>query len=83
MPYIVTDAATNVTKYEVTMDGVVVAPAVPPQADGSLKYDLTTLISGSHTCGIRAGNIWGWSALVQLIFSKAFPADPKNLRLSE
>jgi len=81
--YLVTNAAANVTKYEVTVDGVVVAPAVVPQADGSLKYDGSTLASGSHTCGVRAGNIWGWSALMQLIFSKAFPVDPANLRFSE
>ena len=81
--YLVTNAATNVTKYEVTVDGVVVVPAAAPLADGSLKYDVTSLASGSHTLGIRAGNIWGWSALIQLIFSKAFPADPTNLRLSE
>jgi hypothetical protein len=81
--YLVTNAMTNVTKYEVTVDGTVVAPAAAPQADGSLRYDVTSLPSGNHTCGVRAGNLWGWSALVQLVFNKAFPADPTNLRLSE
>lgn len=84
MPFLITNPSPGVEKYEVDIDGTVVVPEMPAQADGSLKLDLNpfTLPDGAHRIQVRAGNVWGWSNPVMLSFDKAAPADPTGLRLS-
>lgn len=84
-PFLVTNPADNVKKYEVEMDGVIVAKEHPPQSDGSLKFDIGPLVlpDGTHMAKVRAGNMWGWSTQAQLPFDKDEPDAPMGFRISE
>ena len=82
-PFIVCDPQVNVTHYVVTIDGVTdIVPAFD-LGDGTfqLRYDLSNISEGEHTCELKARNQWGDSIPVPFPFTKALPVVPGNIRI--
>ena len=78
-PFLVTDPQSGVVGYEITGLGEPVTFVA--QADGSLKYDLTSVNSGTYTLTVAACNMWGCSSTAPFGFSKQVPSAPAGLRI--
>jgi len=72
-PFLWCGATPDATKWEITLDGVLIETITSHIADETawLKYDLIGLSDGQHKVEVRAGNVWGWSEWYPLYFSKA------------
>jgi hypothetical protein len=79
-PFLVTDPQSGVVGYEITGLGEPVSYIAQP--DGSLKYDLASVDSGTYTLTVAACNVWGCSSTVPFVFNKAIPAAPAGLRIA-
>ncbi len=78
-PFLVTDPQSGVVGYEITGLGEPVTFVA--QADGSLKYDLASVNSGTYTLTVAACNMWGCSSTAPFSFSKQIPSAPAGLRI--
>lgn len=78
-PFLVTDPQSGVVGYEITGLGEPVTFVA--QADGSLKYDLASVNSGTYTLTVAACNMWGCSSTAPFGFSKQAPSAPAGLRI--
>ncbi len=67
------------TYFNVIIDGG--APIKSPPVAGALKFDLSGLISGTHTVNVAACNEWGCSSMVPFVFSNIPPEVPTGLVL--
>ena len=79
-PFLVTDPQSGVVGYEIT--GLATPVNFVAQPDGSLKYDLASVNSGTYTLTVAACNMWGCSSTVPFVFNKAIPAAPAGLRIA-
>ena len=82
--YLVCSPQSNVDRYEVEQNGVVVSTTQLPDASGTYgtKVDLTTLADGTYTYRLKACNAWGCSAFSNpLGFVKAVCGAPQALQL--
>ena len=79
-PFLVCDPQSGVVGYEITGLGEPVSYIAQP--DGSLKYDLSSVNSGTYTLTVAACNMWGCSAATAADpFTKAVPSAPAGLRI--
>ena len=78
-PFLVTDPQSGVVGYEITGLGEPVTFVA--QADGSLKYDLASVNSGTYTLTVAACNMWGCSSTAPFSFTKQVPSAPAGLRI--
>ena len=78
-PFLVCDPQAGVVGYEITGLGEPVTFVA--QADGSLKYDLASVNSGTYTLTVAACNMWGCSSTAPFGFSKQVPSAPAGLRI--
>lgn len=79
-PFLVCDPQSGVVGYEITGLGEPVSFVA--QADGSLKYDLASIQSGTYNLTVAACNMWGCSAATAVDpFTKAVPSAPAGLRI--
>lgn len=79
-PFLVCDPQAGVVGYEITGLGEPVSFVA--QADGSLKYDLASIQSGTYNLTVAACNMWGCSAATAADpFTKAVPSAPAGLRI--
>jgi hypothetical protein len=79
-PWLICDVPTDtVTSYQFTGDAFFTTKAA--EGNGSLRYDLAGIPSGSHAITVAACNMWGCSVTVPFEFSAATPSVPKGLRL--
>lgn len=78
-PFLVTDPQSGVVGYEITGLGEPVTFVAQP--DGSLKYDLASVNSGTYTLTVAACNMWGCSSTAPFSFSKQVPSAPAGLRI--
>jgi hypothetical protein len=78
-PFLVTDPQSGVVGYEITGLGEPVSYIAQP--DGSLKYDLASVDSGTYTLTVAACNMWGCSSTAPFVFTKQLPSAPVGLRL--
>ena len=79
-PFLVCDPQSGVVGYEITGLGEPVSFVAQP--DGSLKYDLSSVNSGTYTLTVAACNMWGCSAATAADpFTKAVPSAPAGLRI--
>lgn len=79
-PFLVCDPQSGVVGYEITGLGEPVSYIAQP--DGSLKYDLSSVNSGTYTLTVAACNMWGCSAATAVDpFTKAVPSAPAGLRI--
>ena len=79
-PFIVCDPQAGVVSYEITGLGEPVSFVAQP--DGSLKYDLAAVQSGTYTLTVSACNVWGCSSTAPFGFSKQLPSAPAGLRIA-
>ena len=79
-PFLVTDPQSGVVGYEITGLGEPVTFVAQP--DGSLKYDLASVNSGTYTLTVAACNMWGCSSTAPFSFSKQVPSAPAGLRIA-
>ena len=78
-PFLVCDPQSGVVGYEITGLGEPVSFVAQP--DGSLKYDLSSVNSGTYTLTVAACNMWGCSSTAPFGFSKQAPSAPAGLRI--
>lgn len=78
-PFLVCNPQEGVVGYEIT--GIETPGAIAAQTDGSLKYDLAAVPSGSYTLTVAACNVWGCSSTAPFVFTKQVPSAPAGLRL--
>ena len=78
-PFLVTDPQSGVVGYEIT--GLAAPVSFVAQPDGSLKYDLASVNSGTYTLTVAACNMWGCSSTAPFGFSKQVPSAPAGLRI--
>ena len=78
-PFLVTDPQSGVVGYEITGLGEPVTFVAQP--DGSLKYDLASVNSGTYALTVAACNMWGCSSTAPFSFSKQVPSAPAGLRI--
>ena len=78
-PFLVCDPQSGVVGYEITGLGEPVSYIAQP--DGSLKYDLSSVNSGTYTLTVAACNMWGCSSTAPFSFSKQIPSAPAGLRI--
>ena len=78
-PFLVTDPQSGVVGYEIT--GLATPVNFVAQPDGSLKYDLASVNSGTYTLTVAACNMWGCSSTAPFGFSKQIPSAPAGLRI--
>ncbi len=78
-PFLVCDPQSGVVGYEITGLGEPVSFVAQP--DGSLKYDLSSVNSGTYTLTVAACNMWGCSSTAPFVFTKQPPSAPAGLRL--
>ena len=78
-PFLVCDPQSGVVGYEITGLGEPVSFVAQP--DGSLKYDLSSVNSGTYTLTVAACNMWGCSSTAPFSFSKQIPSAPAGLRI--
>lgn len=79
-PFLVCDPQAGVVGYEITGLGEPVSFVAQP--DGSLKYDLSSVNSGTYTLTVAACNVWGCSSTVPFVFTKVIPTAPVGLKLT-
>ena len=80
-PFLVCDPQAGVVGYEITGLNPETVTFVA-QPDGSLKYDLSSVNSGTYTLTVAACNMWGCSAATAADpFTKAVPSAPAGLRI--
>jgi len=79
-PFLVCDPQSGVVGYEIT--GLATPVNFVAQPDGSLKYDLSGVASGTYNLTVAACNMWGCSSTVPFVFNKAIPAAPAGLRIA-
>ena len=79
-PFLVCDPQAGVVGYEITGLGEPVTFVAQP--DGSLKYDLASVNSGTYALTVAACNVWGCSSTAPFQFSKQVPAAPVGLRIA-
>ena len=77
-PFLVCDAQTGVTHYQITGD-----IEAEPQAEqnGSIRYDLAGIEAGDYNLNVVACNEWGCSQATQFFFTKSLPQSPMNIGL--
>ena len=79
-PFIVCDPQAGVVGYEITGLGDKINFIA--QQDGSLRYDLASIQSGTYNLTFAACNMWGCSAATAADpFTKAVPSAPAGLRI--
>ena len=79
-PFIVCDPQAGVVGYEITGLGDKINFIA--QQDGSLRYDLASIQSGTYNLTVAACNMWGCSAATAADpFTKAVPSAPAGLRI--
>ena len=80
-PFLVCNPQEGVVGYEITGLNPETVTFVA-QPDGSLKYDLSSVNSGTYTLTVAACNMWGCSAATAADpFTKAVPSAPAGLRI--
>lgn len=79
-PFLVCNPQEGVAGYEITGLGEPVTFVAQP--DGSLKYDLSSVNSGTYTLTVAACNVWGCSSTAPFGFSKQAPSVPAGLRIA-
>lgn len=79
-PFLVCDPQSGVVGYEIT--GLATPVNFVAQPDGSLKYDLSGVASGTYNLTVAACNMWGCSSTVPFVFTKVIPTAPASLRLT-
>lgn len=79
-PFLVCDPQAGVVSYEIT--GLATPVNFVAQPDGSLKYDLSGVASGTYNLTVAACNVWGCSSTVPFVFTKVIPTAPASLRLT-
>ena len=79
-PFLVCDPQAGVVGYEITGLGDKITFIA--QQDGSLRYDLASIQSGTYNLTVAACNMWGCSAATAADpFTKAVPSAPAGLRI--
>ncbi len=78
-PFLVCDPQAGVVGYEIT--GLATPVNFVAQPDGSLKYDLSGIASGTYNLTVAACNVWGCSSTAPFVFTKQVPSAPAGLRL--
>ena len=79
-PFLVCDPQSGVVGYEITGLGDKITFIA--QQDGSLRYDLASIQSGTYNLTVAACNMWGCSAATAADpFTKAVPSAPAGLRI--
>ena len=79
-PFLVCDPQAGVVGYEITGLGDKINFIA--QQDGSLRYDLASIQSGTYNLTVAACNMWGCSAATAADpFTKAVPSAPAGLRI--
>ena len=79
-PFLVCDPQSGVVGYEITGLNPETVTFVA-QPDGSLKFDLSSVNSGTYTLTVAACNMWGCSSTAPFSFSKQIPSAPAGLRI--
>lgn len=79
-PFLVCNPQEGVVGYEITGLNPETVTFVA-QPDGSLKYDLSSVNSGTYTLTVAACNMWGCSSTAPFVFTKQLPSAPVGLRL--
>jgi len=79
-PFLVCDPQAGVVGYEIT--GLATPVNFVAQPDGSLKYDLSGVASGTYNLTVAACNVWGCSSTAPFVFTKVIPTAPASLRLT-
>ena len=77
-PFLVCDPQEGVVGY--TLTGLTDL-TIAAQQDGSLKYDLAAIQSGTYNVQVAACNVWGCSSTVPFVFTKQLPTAPVGVRL--
>lgn len=86
-PFVVCDPQAGVTEYRVTGPAWV-SPAVPAEADGSIKMDVSAAAIGENSLMVQACNVdavWGVQCSISspFVFTRpATPAQPAGLKLN-
>lgn len=70
-PWLICDPQAGVTSYQFTDDAFFATKTA--EADGSLRYDLAGIPSGTHNIQVRAANLWGVSDPSPFEFSVSIP----------
>ena len=78
-PFLVCDPQSGVVGYEITGLGDKINFIA--QQDGSLRYDLASIQSGTYNVQVAACNVWGCSSTVPFVFTKQLPTAPAGVRL--
>ena len=78
-PFLVCDPQSGVVGYEITGLGDKITFIA--QQDGSLRYDLASIQSGTYNVQVAACNVWGCSSTVPFVFTKQLPTAPAGVRL--
>ena len=78
-PFLVCDPQSGVVGYEITGLGDKITFIA--QQDGSLRYDLASIQSGTYNVQVAACNVWGCSSTVPFVFTKQLPTAPVGVRL--
>ncbi len=79
-PFLVCDPQAGVVGYEIT--GLATPVNFVAQPDGSLKYDLSGIASGTYNLTVAACNVWGCSSTAPFVFTKVLPTAPVGLKLT-
>ena len=79
-PFLVCDPQAGVVGYEIT--GLAAPVSFVAQPDGSLKYDLSGIASGTYNLTVAACNVWGCSSTAPFAFTKVIPTAPVGLKLT-
>jgi len=85
-PFLCCDPMTDVTKYEVQIDGIMADSEPQDLGDGTVRlhFDLQYLANGDHEVMVRAGNLWGFGPWTSpFFFTKATPGDVLGVCLSQ
>jgi len=79
-PYLKCDPQSGVEYYSVIEGDK--TTKVAAEVDGSIKMDLGTISTGSHSITVAACNIWGCSEYVPFSYTRSAATTPANIKIS-
>lgn len=78
---LVTDPMAGVASYDIDIDGAVVT-GIAAESDGSLRYNVDSLVAGPHVFKVRPTGEGGWPADWSAPLSETKPASATGLRIA-
>jgi hypothetical protein len=79
-PFLVCDPQGGVEWY-IIQEGGQTDIKTPAEADGSIKYDMSSVAEGTHLWNVKACNVWGCSAPSPFGFTKSLPTGLQGARI--